>query len=220
LPTLRATAVVFDLGGVLMEWDPRRLYRQLFDDAAAMESFLSEVCTPAWNARLDAGRPWPEAIESLAREFPAQRDLILAYDTRWEEMLGGAIEGTVQILAELRDAGVPCYALSNWSAAKFALTRPRFPFLEWFEGIVISGDVGASKPDPAIYRVLVERYRLTPSTTALVDDTEPNVLVAADLGFRAIRFLGAPRLRTDLRGLGLPLAAAAGSWRGSGGMVD
>ena len=211
LPTLRATAVVFDLGGVLMEWDPRRLYRQLFDDAAAMESFLSEVCTPAWNARLDAGRPWPEAIESLAREFPAQRDLILAYDTRWEEMLGGAIEGTVQILAELRDAGVPCYALSNWSAAKFALTRPRFPFLEWLEGIVISGDVGASKPDPAIYRVLVERYRLTPSTTALVDDTEPNVLVAADLGFRAVRFLGAPHLRTDLRGLGLPLAAAAGS---------
>jgi 2-haloacid dehalogenase len=104
---------------------------------------------------------------------------------------------------------VPCYALSNWSAAKFALTRPRFPFLEWFEGIVISGDVGASKPDPAIYRVLVERYGLTPATTALVDDTEPNVLVAAELGFRAIRFEGAPRLRTDLRGLGLPLAAAA-----------
>jgi predicted secreted protein len=121
----------------------------LFDDSAAMESFLSEVCTPAWNARLDAGRPWPEAIESLAREFPAQRDLILAHDARWEEMLGGAIEGTVQIDAKLRDAGVPCYALSNWSAARFVLTHPRFPFLEWFEGIVISGDVGASKPDPA-----------------------------------------------------------------------
>ena len=89
MPTLRATAVVFDLGGVLIEWDPRRLYRQLFDGAAAMESFLSEVCTPAWNAQLDAGRPWPEAIESLAREFPAQSDLILAYDTRWEEMLAG-----------------------------------------------------------------------------------------------------------------------------------
>ena len=209
LPTVRATAVVFDLGGVLIEWDPRRLYRQLFDDPAAMESFLSEVCTPAWNARLDAGHPWPEAIESLAREFPAQRDLILAYDTRWEEMLGGAIEGTVQILAELRDAGIPCYALSNWSAAKFVLTRPRFPFLEWFEGIVISGDVGASKPDPAIYRVLVARYRLTPSATAFIDDAEPNVLVAADLGFRAIQFAGAPGLRADLRGLGLPLGVAA-----------
>jgi len=209
LPTVRATAVVFDLGGVLIEWDPRRLYRQLFDDPAAMESFLSEVCTPAWNARLDAGRSWPEAIESLAREFPAQRDVILAYDARWEEMLGGSIEGTVQILAELRDAGIPCYALSNWSAAKFVLTRPRFPFLEWFEGIVISGDVGASKPDPAIYRVLVARYRLTPSTTVFVDDAEPNVLVAAELGFRAIRFTGAPRLRADLRGLGLPLVADA-----------
>jgi 2-haloacid dehalogenase len=176
-----------------------------------MESFLSEVCTPAWNARLDAGRSWPEAVESLAREFPAQRDVILAYDARWEEMLGGAIEGTVQILAELRDAGISCYALSNWSAAKFVLTRPRFPFLEWFEGIVISGDVGASKPDPAIYRVLVARYRLTPSTTVFVDDAEPNVLVAADLGFRAIRFTGAPRLRADLRRLGLPLVAAATS---------
>jgi 2-haloacid dehalogenase len=211
VPTVRATAVVFDLGGVLIEWDPRRLYRQLFDDPAAMESFLSEVCTPAWNARLDAGRSWPEAVESLAREFPAQRDVILAYDARWEEMLGGAIEGTVQILAELRDAGISCYALSNWSAAKFVLTRPRFPFLEWFEGIVISGDVGASKPDPAIYRVLVARYGLTPSTTVFVDDAEPNVLVAADLGFRSIRFTGAPRLREDLRRLGLPLAAAAAS---------
>ncbi len=209
LPTMRVTAVVFDLGGVLIEWDPRRLYRQLFDDPAAMELFLSEVCTPAWNARLDAGRPWPEAIESLAREFPAQRDLILAYDARWEEMLGGAIEGTVKILAELRDAGVSCYALSNWSAAKFVLTRPRFPFLERFQGIVISGHVGASKPDPAIYRVLVERYRLTPSTTVFIDDAEPNVLVAADLGFRAVRFFGAPQLRSDLRGLGLPLAAVA-----------
>ncbi|MDR3544179.1 MAG: HAD family phosphatase [Candidatus Limnocylindrales bacterium] len=208
MPTVRATAVVFDLGGVLIEWDPRRLYRQLFDDPAAMESFLSQVCTPAWNARLDAGRSWPEAIESLAREFPAKRDLILAYDARWEEMLGGAIEDTLKVLAELRDAGIPCYALSNWSAAKFALTRPRFPFLEWFEGIVISGDVGACKPDPAIYRALVERYRLTPSTTVFIDDAEPNVLVGADLGFRAIRFTGAPRLRADLRGLGLPLAAA------------
>ena len=209
LRTTRATAVVFDLGGVLIEWDPRRLYRQLFDDPAAMESFLFEVCTPAWNARLDAGRPWREGIESLTREFPAQRDLILAYDARWEEMLGGALEGTVKILAELCDAGVSCYALSNWSAAKFVLTRPHFPFLEWFDGIVISGDVGASKPDPAIYRVLVERYRLTPATTVFIDDAEPNVLAAADLGFRAVRFLGAPRLRADLRGLGLPLAAAA-----------
>ncbi len=213
MPTLAAAAAVFDLGGVLIEWDPRRLYRQLFDDAAAMESFLSEVCTPAWNARQDAGRPWPEAIESLVREFPAQRDLILAYDTRWEEMLGGAIEGTVQILTELRDAGVPCYALSNWSAAKFALARPRFPFLEWFDGIVISGEVGASKPDPAIYRVLVDRYRLTPSTTAFVDDTSSNVQAAAGLGFRAVRFLGAPRLRADLRGLGLPLPLAAAEGR-------
>jgi 2-haloacid dehalogenase len=101
------------------------------------------------------------------------------------------------------------YALSNWSATKVVLTRPRFPFLEWFEGIVISGDVGASKPDPAICRALVERYGLRPSATVFIDDAEPNVLVAADLGFRAIRFLGAPRLRTDLRGPGLPLAAAA-----------
>ena len=206
--TRRVDAVVFDLGGVLIEWDPRNLYRKLFGDDATMEAFLTEVCTPAWNARQDAGRPWPEATASLAGEHPEFRELILAYDERWEEMLGGSFPGTVAILDELHRAAVPCYALSNWSSAKFAVARGRYPFLEWFAGIVISGDEGIAKPDPAIFRILLERFALSPAATVFVDDLDANVDVATRLGMIAVAFRDARRLRRDLRRLGLPLAPA------------
>ena len=202
-------AIVFDLGGVLIEWDPRRLYRKLFDDEAAMEAFLAEVCTPAWNARQDAGRPWPGAIESLLREHPEARDLIVAYDERWEEMLGDAFPETVALLDELRRAGVPCYALSNWSSEKFAVARGHYPFLEWFAGMVISGEEGVAKPDPAIYRIMLARFGLTPEATVFIDDLDTNVAVAARLGMIAIPFRDAVRLRRDLGFLGLPVAPVA-----------
>ncbi len=202
------TAAVFDLGGVLIDWDPRHLYRRLFaGDEAAMERFLSEVCTPEWNARQDAGRPWDEAVAELASRHPESRDLIVAFDRRWEEMLGGPIRGTVDVLGELRGAGLPIYALSNWSAAKFPIARLHFAFLSWFDDIVISGELGTIKPDPAMFRALLDRHGLEPSTTVYVDDSPANVAVAAALGMVALRFADPATLRHDLVRLGLPVAA-------------
>ena len=198
------TAVVFDLGGVLIDWDPRHLYRQLFDDEAEMEAFLSEVATSEWNEAQDAGRPWAEGIAALVEAHPERRDLIEAFHGRWLEMLGGPIPGTVDVLADLRRAGVRTYALSNWSAETFPLARDRFPFLEGFDGIVISGDVGAVKPDPRMFEHLVTEHGLEPSASVFIDDRAANVEAALELGFRAIRFVDAADLRRALEELGLP----------------
>ncbi len=204
------SAVVFDLGGVLIDWNPRHLYRRVFGgDAAAMERFLAEVCTPEWNARQDAGRPWPDAIAELVERHPEARDLIVAYDERWEEMLGGPIDGSVEVLRDLSAAGVPVYALSNWSAGKFPVARARYPFLGWFRDVVISGEVGMVKPDPAIFRLLLDRHGLRPAATAYIDDTEANVQVARSLGMVGIRFESARQLRAELAALGLLGQAAA-----------
>ncbi len=200
----RFDAVVFDLGGVLIDWNPRYLYRSLFDgDEAAMERFLAEVCTPAWNAEQDAGRSWHEAVETLIALHPDQRDLIAAYDERWEEMLGGAIEGTVDLLADLRRAGVKLAALSNWSAEKFPFARSRYAFLDWFETLVISGEVGMSKPDPRIFRHLLEQTGFEPGSTVYVDDVPANVAIAAELRMTALQFRDPATLRGELDGLGL-----------------
>jgi len=200
----QATTVVFDLGGVLIDWDPRYLYRSLFaGDDVAMETFLATVCTPDWNRRQDAGRPWSEAVAELVAAHPQQRDLIVAYRERWAETLGDPIDPTVEVLAELRAAAVPLYALSNWSAETFPIARPRYPFLDWFDGIVLSGEVGAAKPDARIYEALLERYRLDPASLVFVDDVAENVAAAEALGLRSIRFTDAAALREELAGLGL-----------------
>lgn len=195
---------MFDLGGVLIDWNPRYLYRKLFDgDDAAMERFLAEVTTPEWNGLQDAGRTWADAVASLTREHPEQAELIAAYAERWPETLGEAIHPTVEILDELRQAGVRLFALSNWSAETFPIARPRYSFLEWFEGIVISGDVRIAKPDARVYRHLLERHSLEAATTVFIDDSEANVDAARALGMIAIRFEGADALRRALGRLGL-----------------
>jgi 2-haloacid dehalogenase len=201
-------AVVFDLGGVLIDWNPRYLYRQLFvDDEAGMEAFLADVCNAAWNARQDAGRSWAEAIAELVTDHPDQRELIEAYRVRWPEMLAGPIQPTVDLLDELRTAGVPLFALSNWSAETYPIARERFEFLGWFDAIVISGEVGVTKPDPRIYRHLLEVHGLEAASTLFVDDHAANVEVAASLGFVAHRFEDARRLREELIGAGLLTAS-------------
>jgi 2-haloacid dehalogenase len=208
--TTPITAVVFDLGGVLIDWNPRHLYRKMFGaDEAAMERFLAEIATPEWNSRFDAGRPLAEGVAELVAAHPDQAELISAYGLRWHEMLGGAFEGTVAILHELRRAGLRTYALSNWSTETFLGTRPRYPFLEEMDGILISGEVGVGKPDPAIFRQFLARFGLTPQATVFTDDSKANVTVAAGLGMVALRFTGDAQLRSDLRRLGLPLAAEA-----------
>ena len=197
------SAVVFDLGGVLIDWDPRYLYRSLFHDETAMEEFLATVTTQEWNRAQDAGRPWAEAVEELAALHPEKRDLIEAYRRRWPETLGDAIKPTVKLLDELRSTGIRLYALSNWSGETFPLARPRYPFLEWFDGIVISGDERLAKPDPRIFAVLLDRYGLAAAKTLFIDDHASNVEAAASLGFTALRFVGAAGLRADLERLGL-----------------
>jgi 2-haloacid dehalogenase len=200
----RRTTVVFDLGGVLVDWDPRHLYRKLFpDDAAGMERFLAEVCTSEWNLQQDAGRSWAEAVTLLKGKHPDQATLIDAFHQRWPEMLAGPIEGTVAILRELRDIGTPLYALTNWSHETFPIALKRFEFLDWFRGIVVSGQEKLVKPDPRIYQLLMERHGLQPEDIAYVDDNLRNAEAATALGMHGIHFIGPTALRKELTLLGL-----------------
>jgi 2-haloacid dehalogenase len=200
---LATKAVVFDLGGVLIDWDPRYLYRKLLADEAAVEEFLATVCTPEWNAEQDRGRPFAEGVAELVERHPVHAAAIAAYHERWTEMLGGDFPGTVELLAGLRDAGVPLYALTNWSAETFGIARERFGFLEWFDGVLVSGEERMIKPDPAIFRLFLDRFGLDPGATFYVDDSRSNVAAAAELGFDAVQFTGPEQLRRDLAARGL-----------------
>src|SRR6266478_300129 len=160
--------VVFDLGGVLVDWDPRHLYLKLFsNDETAMEHFLAYVCTDEWNRAQDAGRSFAEGARLLKRQHPDKAELIDAYHARFDEMIAGPIAGTVEILAELRDRGAPLYGLTNWSAETYPLALERFEFLSWFRGILVSGEVGAIKPDPRIYGLMLASFAIDPRTPSI-----------------------------------------------------
>jgi 2-haloacid dehalogenase len=191
-------AVVFDLGGVLIDWDPRYLYRKLLADEAAVEEFLATVCTPEWNAEQDRGRPFAEGVAELVERHPAHAAAITAYSERWPEMLAGEIGGSVEVLAELRAAGMPLYALTNWSAETFVVARERFAFLEWFDGVLVSGEERMIKPDPRFFNLLLDRFGLAPEATFYVDDSGANVAAARRLGLDAVRFTGPGQLRREL----------------------
>lgn len=199
------STVVFDLGAVLIDWDPRYVYRDLFPgDEAAMEAFLADVTSATWNHQMDAGRPWADAIAELVAIHPDRRELIEAYWDRWAEMLHGDIPETVAILRELRDRGeVRLLALTNWSAETFPVARERFDFLGWFEGIVVSGEEGVAKPDPAIFRILLERYAVAPEQALFVDDRPENVTAAEALGMVGTVYRTPGALREELVALGL-----------------
>jgi len=195
---------VFDLGGVLLDWNPRHLYRKLFaGDEAAMEHFLATVCTHEWNRCQDAGRSFAEGGRLLTAEHPDKVELIDAYGARFDEMIAGPIAGMVEILAELRDRGTPLYGLTNWSAETYQPTRKRFAFLSWFRGILVSGEVGVIKPDPRIFEVLIERFAINPENAVYIDDVEANVAAAQSFGIHAIQFTTPARLRRELTRLGL-----------------
>jgi 2-haloacid dehalogenase len=189
-------ALVFDLGGVLIDWNPRHLYRKLFDgDDDAMERFLTEVCSPDWNMRQDAGRPFADGVAELVLRYPAHEPLIRAFHERWPETMGGAIEGTVGLLADLKAHGYPLFALSNWSAETFHYARDRFAFLGWFDGIVISGEARVMKPDPKIFEVLLGRAGRRADQCLFIDDSEANVAAAQRLGFDGVLFTTPVALR-------------------------
>jgi 2-haloacid dehalogenase len=195
--------IVFDLGGVLIDWNPRHLYRKLFDDEAAMERFLEEVCHGAWNLEQDRGRPFADAIEEAALRHPDQRVMIEAYHTRWDEMLAGEIEGSVAILEELAARGYELHALTNWSAETFPVARVRFAFFERFATILVSGDERLVKPDARIFQLLLERIAHPAQRCIYIDDSPPNAAAAAALGFDAIHFSSPLALRAALADRGL-----------------
>lgn len=196
--------VVFDLGGVLIDWDPRYLYRQLFHgDTEAMEEFLATVCTPSWNEQQDAGRPFADACSSLKLVHPHRGPLIDAWVQRYDEMLAGPIPGTVDILAKLNSHNVPLYALSNWSAETFPAAQKRFKFLQWFRGIMLSGEVKLLKPDPRIFQLFLKTFAIDPASIVYIDDRQPNVEAATACGMHGILFTDAAKLQTELTSLGL-----------------
>jgi 2-haloacid dehalogenase len=200
----RRSVAVFDVGGVLLEWDPRYLYRKLFvgnDDA--MEAFLANVCTEEWNERQDAGRPFADAVAEILPAHPDQSHLIEAFGRRFDEMIDGVIAGSVDIVHELKGNGVPIYALTNWSSETFPSARRRFDFLAAFDGIVVSGDEGVIKPDPRIFHILLERYRIAPETAVFIDDNPRNAAAAATLGMHGIHFRSPRLLRGELEAVGL-----------------
>ncbi|MGB6431240.1 MAG: HAD family phosphatase [Candidatus Acidiferrales bacterium] len=202
--TINRSVVVFDLGGVLIDWNPRYLYRQLFGgDDAAMEHFLENVCTAEWNDQQDAGRTFAEACASLKLAHPDKAELIDAWIERYEEMLGGEISGTVEILAELRARGVPVYALTNWSSETYPAAVRRFEFMKWFRGVLVSGDVKLLKPDARIFELFLETFGIDAAHVAYIDDRRANVEAAIALGMHGIVFTDPPALRRELVKVGL-----------------
>jgi 2-haloacid dehalogenase len=196
--------VVFDLGGVLLDWNPRHLYRKLFaGDEAAMEHFLATVCTHEWNRCQDAGRSFAEGARLLKAEHPDKADLIDAYGGRFDEMIAGPIAGSVEILAELRDRGILLYGLTNWSAETYPPARERYAFLSWFRGILVSGEVGVIKPDPRIFELLIERFGIASESAVYIDDVAANVDAARSFGIHAIQFTTPAALRQELFRFGL-----------------
>jgi 2-haloacid dehalogenase len=199
----RIKCVVFDIGGVLIDWNPRHLFRKVFDSEDEMEWFLANVCTYEWNVQQDGGKLFSVATAELQQKFPEYSDKIALYYGRWEEMLDGDIKGTVEIFRRLKSAGMPLYALSNWSHEAFPVAYNRYDFMKDFDGLVVSGYEKLLKPDHAIYRVLMERYNVNPAESVYIDDNKPNAEAAAELGFNAIHFTSPDQLRAELTALGL-----------------
>jgi HAD superfamily hydrolase (TIGR01509 family) len=190
---------VFDLGGVLLDWDPRHLYRGEFEDEAEMERFLSEVCTLAWHFQHDRGVAFSETIPGLCARFPEHADLIRLWDERYLDMIAGEVPGTVDVLRDLHAAGTKLYVLSNMPSSVWQPIHDLFEWFDLFDGAVISGDEKIVKPDPAIYALLTERFGVAPSRSAFVDDRAENVEAARAHGFTAIQFTDADALRRALQ---------------------
>jgi 2-haloacid dehalogenase len=195
--------VIFDLGKVLIDWDPRHVYRKYFDDEEKMEWFLSTVCTNEWNLEQDRGRTFAEAVKIATAAHPDYAKHIAAYDLEWHDMVPGAIAGSVDILEELHKKGTPLYAITNWNQDKFRETRLRFPFLELFRDIVVSGDEKLIKPDAAIYKLCLQRNNIKASESLFIDDSLKNVKGAEAVGMKAHHFSSPAVLRTELKHLGV-----------------
>jgi 2-haloacid dehalogenase len=197
------------VGGVLLDWNPRHLYRKLFADESEMEQFLQEVCSPAWHAPHDRGLSTEASCAELACRHPHFAELIWAWARRSEEMIGGIDAGSVEVLRAVKETGLPCYALTNMEAETYPLRLERFPFLGWFDGTIVSGRERVAKPEPAIFRRLLDRFGLTPRTTLMIDDTKENLDTASRLGIQTALFVTSRQLRMELEAAGVLRRAVA-----------
>ena len=197
------TAIIFDLGNVLIGWDAHRLYDRFFPDPAAVDRFLEEIRFSEWNAKQDAGRPFREGVAELSKEFPQYTELIQTYDTHWEESLTGVCDETVEIVRELKQAGWALYLLSNFSSEKYNLIKHQHDFLNLFDDQVISGEHGTVKPEKAIFDITLQRINRKPEECLFIDDSLPNIETARTMGFQAIHFQSPPLLRAELKKLSI-----------------
>lgn len=200
-PNIRA--IVFDFGGVLVDWNPWYLYRDYFQDESAMHAFLNEIEFADWNHEQDRGRPFAEAVVIHSEKYPQHANLIRVYDERWQDSIGGEISATVEILQALKRRGYPLYGLSNWSAEKFVLVRERFPFFDLFDTIVLSGEVKLAKPDPRIFDLLLAQTHSRAEECLFIDDAEKNIKAAQALGWQTIHFVSPEQLAKELEQRGL-----------------
>jgi 2-haloacid dehalogenase len=198
------TTLAFDIGGVLLDWDPRYLYRKLFNgNPEAMERFLVEIDFFNWNLQQDAGRPFAAGVAELSQRFPHYAGLIQAYPERYEESLAGTIQGSVDLLHRLKQSGYRLYGLSNWSTETFQRVRNKYVFMSWFETILLSGEVKLLKPDPRIYVIFLERIGRSACECLFIDDSKANIAVADQLGFMTIFFESPGQLERELNRRGL-----------------
>ena len=198
------TAVIFDVGKVLYDWSPRFLYERLIPEGEALEAFLRDVVNEDWHFQHDAGRPFADAAAELTALHPHHAELIAAWGPRFLESIGDPVPGMHELVAELDEAGVPLFAITNFSGEFWPPFRAREARLfDRFRDIVVSGDERLTKPDPAIYRLALDRFGLTPAESVFVDDNDANVASAAALGIHAILFTDADALRAELVALGL-----------------
>ena len=196
--------IIFDFGGVLIDWDPRNLYRSYFpEEPQALEDFLNEVDFYTWNAAQDKGRSFADGVAELSAKFPHRAHLIEVYAKNWKESITGEIKGTVEILHTLKAKNYPLYGLSNWSAETFPLIEDEYPFFELFDEIVLSGEVKLNKPEPEIYLMLLSKIEYAAEECLFIDDSQANVDAAKSLGFQAIPFETPEILERDLKEYGL-----------------
>ncbi|MBG9375226.1 HAD family phosphatase [Panacibacter sp. DH6] len=192
--------IIFDLGAVLIDWNPRYMYRKLFKTEQEIEWFLENIATNDWNENQDAGYPLAQATQDLITKHPEWENEIAAYYGRWIEMLGDQLHETVEIFQALKNmAQFKIYALTNWSAETFPRALEKFAFLQWFDGIVVSGEEKTRKPYPEFFQILLNRYQISPSRAVLIDDNLRNIKGAEAVGINGIHFLDAGQLKTDLK---------------------
>ncbi len=193
--------IIFDFGGVLIDWNPRHLYRKIFEDENEMEWFLANVCSSEWNLIHDKGAKFAESIPTLQAKYPRYSKEIESYYSRWAEMIGGEIKGSVEILHELQTKDYTVYGLTNWSAETFSIVYNKLEFLRSLDGIVMSGEEKLVKPDPQLFDILLTRYNLKPESCVFIDDSLPNCKTAKTMGFITIPFTSPENLRLALQNL-------------------